>query len=220
MANIAENIQKIKSELPDDVTLVAVSKTKPNEDLMQAYDAGQRVFGENKAREMEQKHEELPKDIEWHFIGHLQRNKVKYIAPFVKLIHSLDSLRLAKEINKRANNEDRVIDCLVQLHISGEETKFGFDYDEAIEFLRSEPLKELQNIRIVGAMGMALHTDDKSVLKKQFGELKSFFDKMKKEYDHFKVLSMGMTNDYEVAVEEGSNMVRLGSSIFGPRNYK
>lgn len=217
--SITEKLQKIKDEIPDYVDLIAVSKTKPAADILEAYEAGQRMFGENKARETQGKHDELPKDIDWHFIGHLQRNKVKYIAPFVKLIHSLDSLRLAKEINKRAKKENRVIPCLIQLHISGEETKFGFDVPEAMEFLSSEPFTEMKNIEIAGSMGMALHTDDTSVLKKQFSMLRKFHEELQTQFPTAKNLSMGMTNDYRVAIDEGSNMIRLGSSIFGERNY-
>ncbi len=217
--SITENLNQIKSEIPDYVDLVAVSKTKPAGDIQEAYDAGQRLFGENKARETEDKYDELPKDIAWHFIGHLQRNKVKYIAPFVELIHSLDSPRLAKEINKRAKNEERSIKCLLQLHISGEETKFGFDREEALEFLSSEKFSNMKNIEIAGAMGMALHTDDATILRKQFTELRKFYEELKSEFPAAKHLSMGMTNDYQVAIDEGSNMIRLGSSIFGERHY-
>lgn len=218
--SITENLNKIKSEIPGYVDLIAVSKTKPAGDIQEAYSAGHRMFGENKARETENKYEELPKDIRWHFIGHLQRNKVKYIAPFVQLIHSLDSPRLAKEINKRAKSEGRTIPCLLQLHISGEETKFGFDRAEALDFLASERFTNMKNIEIAGAMGMALHTDETAVLRKQFAELRKFYEELKSEFSTAKHLSMGMTNDYQTAIDEGSNMIRLGSSIFGARHYE
>lgn len=206
-----------------DTRLIAVSKTKPNEDLLQAYEAGQRDFGENKVQELARKSEELPKDINWHMIGHLQRNKVKYLAPFVHLIHSVDSPRLAREINKQAAKNDRIIDCLLQVYIASEDTKFGFSEDELINFLSSGEFNELRNIRITGLMGMATNTADKTQIRSEFASLKRISDRISTELssDHIgmKELSMGMTSDYEIACEEGSTMVRIGSAIFGSRNY-
>lgn len=217
--SIKDNLDKIKSELPLGVTLVAVSKTKPNKDIMQAYDAGQRVFGENKVQEMVQKWQDLPKDIEWHMIGHLQRNKVKYMAEFVSLIHGVDSPRLLKEINKQAKKHDRVIPCLLQIHIAEEDTKFGLDRNELDQLINSEEFKTMENIKIVGLMGMATFTDDKKQVSKEFALLKSLFDDLKTELPDIGILSMGMSGDYQLAIKEGSNMVRIGSSIFGARNY-
>lgn len=217
--SIKDNLDKIKSELPLGVTLVAVSKTKPNKDIMQAYDAGQRVFGENKVQEMVQKWQDLPKDIEWHMIGHLQRNKVKYMAEFVSLIHGVDSPRLLKEINKQAKKHDRVIPCLLQIHIAEEDTKFGLDRNELDQLINSEEFKTMENIKIVGLMGMATFTDDKKQVSKEFALLKSSFDDLKTELPDIGILSMGMSGDYQLAIKEGSNMVRIGSSIFGARNY-
>ncbi len=217
--SIKDNLDKIKSELPLGVTLVAVSKTKPNKDIMQAYDAGQRVFGENKVQEMAQKWQDLPKDIEWHMIGHLQRNKVKYMAEFVSLIHGVDSPRLLKEINKQAKKHDRVIPCLLQIHIAEEDTKFGLDRNELDQLINSEEFKTMENIKIVGLMGMATFTDDKKQVSKEFALLKSLFDDLKTELPDIGILSMGMSGDYQLAIKEGSNMVRIGSSIFGARNY-
>ena len=217
--SIKDNLDKIKSELPLGVTLVAVSKTKPNKDIMQAYDAGQRVFGENKVQEMVQKWQDLPKDIEWHMIGHLQRNKVKYMAEFVSLIHGVDSPRLLKEINKQAKKHDRVIPCLLQIHIAEEDTKFGLDKNELDQLINSEEFKTMENIKIIGLMGMATFTDDKKQVSKEFALLKSLFDDLKTELPDIGILSMGMSGDYQLAIKEGSNMVRIGSSIFGARNY-
>ncbi|BDW94286.1 YggS family pyridoxal phosphate-dependent enzyme [Allomuricauda sp. XS_ASV26] len=217
--SIKDNLDKIKSELPLGVTLVAVSKTKPNKDIMQAYDAGQRVFGENKVQEMVQKWQDLPKDIEWHMIGHLQRNKVKYMAEFVSLIHGVDSPRLLKEIDKQAKKHDRVIPCLLQIHIAEEDTKFGLDKNELDQLINSEEFKTMENIKIVGLMGMATFTDDKKQVSKEFALLKSLFDDLKTELPDIGILSMGMSGDYQLAIKEGSNMVRIGSSIFGARNY-
>ncbi len=223
MTMIGENLNKIKSTIPQNVKLVAVSKTKPVEDIQAAYDAGQRVFGENKAQEMSAKHPQLPLDIEWHFIGHLQTNKVKYIAPFASLIHGVESLKLLKEINKQGAKNERVIDCLLQFHIAEEESKFGLDYTEASELLNSETYAQMQNIRIVGVMGMATYTDIDSQVRHEFANLKSIAARLKKEFfkesDAFKEISMGMSGDYELAMEEGSTMVRIGSAIFGSRNY-
>ncbi|MBA4744182.1 MAG: YggS family pyridoxal phosphate-dependent enzyme [Muricauda sp.] len=216
---IKDNLNKIKSELPEGVTLVAVSKTKPKEDILEAYEAGQRIFGENKVQEMVQKWEDLPKDIEWHMIGHVQRNKVKYMAEFVSLIHGVDSPRLLKEINKQAKKHDRVIPCLLQIHIAEEDTKFGLDEKELYELISSDDFKAMENIKIVGLMGMATFTDDKNQVRKEFAQLKSMFDDLKSKLDDITILSMGMSGDYKIAIEEGSNMVRIGSSIFGARNY-
>lgn len=218
---IKENLRKIKESIPKDVTLVAVSKTKPNEDLMEAYDAGQRILGENRVQELVDKAEVLPKDIEWHMIGHLQRNKVKYIAPFVNLIHGVDSVRLLKEINKQGKKNERVIDVLLQFHIATEETKFGFDFEEAKELLESSEFPELQHINIRGVMGMATFTEDKEKVRDEFRTLNNYFLVLKSHFfkfnDNFQVISMGMSNDYQIAIEEGSNMIRIGSSIFGAR---
>lgn len=217
--SIKDNLHKIKSELPEGVTLVAVSKTKPNADILEAYEAGQRVFGENKVQEMVQKWEELPKDIEWHMIGHLQRNKVKYMAEFVSLIHGVDSLKLLKEINKQAEKYGRVIPCLLQMHIAEEDTKFGLDEGELEELLHSDDFKSMKNVKIVGLMGMATFTSDEAQIRKEFAHLKSTFDGLKQKMPEIHILSMGMSGDYAIAMEEGSTMVRIGSSIFGARNY-
>ena len=216
---IKENLQSIKSQIPNNITLVAVSKTKPNEDIMEAYKAGQRIFGENKVQEMVGKWEALPKDIEWHMIGHLQRNKVKYMADFVSLIHGVDSLRLLKEIDKRAKASDRVINCLLQMHIAEEETKFGLDKDELNHLLNSNDFKSMENIRIIGLMGMATFTDNEAQIKREFQSLRKTFNEVKQFLPECDTLSMGMSGDYELAIQEGSNMVRIGSSIFGSRNY-
>lgn len=206
------------------VTLVAVSKTKPVEDIMEAYNAGQRIFGENMVQELVDKYEELPKDIEWHLIGHLQTNKVKYIAPFISMIESVDSLKLLQEINKQALKNDRVIDCLLQIYIADEETKYGLGFDEAVELLRSEEFAELKNVRIRGLMGIATNTDNEKQIKEEFYELDTFFEGIKQSFfrkaDYFDELSMGMSSDYKIAVEHGSTMVRLGSTVFGQRVIK
>lgn len=220
--SIADNINALKKEIGnEDVKLIAVSKTKPAEALQEAYDAGQRVFGENNVQELVEKEEKLPKDIEWHLIGHLQTNKVKYIAPFISLIHSVDSLKLLQEINKQAVKNKRVIDCLLQIYIADEETKFGLSFDEAIELLRSEEFQTLINVRIVGLMGIATNTENAKQLKDEFYELHTFFDGIKisffRKEDSFKELSMGMSSDYKIAIEEGSTMIRVGSLIFGQR---
>lgn len=221
--NIAENLEIIRQTVPEGVTLVAVSKTKPVEDLQAAYDAGQRVFGENHALEMRDKHQALPKDILWHFIGHLQTNKIKYIIPFVSLIHSVDSPKLLHEINKEAAKKGRRVDCLLQFHIATEETKFGLDYDEATAMLRSDDYKTMQNINIVGVMGMATNTDNMALVRSEFRNLKGIFEKLKAEFfadkQDFTQISMGMSGDYPIAIEEGSTLVRVGSAIFGARNY-
>ena len=218
---IKNNLLQIKSALPSHVTLVAVSKTKPVSDLMEAYEAGQRIFGENKIQEMTDKYEQMPKDIQWHMIGHVQTNKVKYMAPFVSLVHGVDSLKLLAEINKQAFKNNRVIDCLLQMHIAEEETKFGMDETELNELLASDDFKQLQNIKVTGLMGMATFTEDENQIKKEFSHLKSIFDtiKLKPETQNFKpsTLSMGMSGDYTIAIDCGSTMIRVGSSIFGHR---
>jgi pyridoxal phosphate enzyme (YggS family) len=216
---IQENLQNIKATLPKNVTLVAVSKTKPVEDLQEAYNAGQRIFGENRIQEMAEKYELLPKDIKWHMIGHLQSNKVKYMAHFVDLIHGVDKFSTLKEINKQAKKHDRVIHCLLQAKIAEEDSKFGLSFDEIENILASEKLKDLVNIKIVGLMGMATFTDDKQQLHKEFSSLKNLFDKLKTDNQNLKTLSMGMSGDYLIAIENGSTMIRVGSSIFGKRNY-
>ncbi len=223
MSEIVENLLRFRESVQPKAKLVAVSKTKPVEDLREAYDAGQRLFGENKVQEMAAKHEELPKDIEWHMIGHVQRNKVKYMAPFVALIHSVDSPRLLREINKQGKNNDRVINCLLQVHIADEESKFGFDTDELLEFLSQDDFKHLEHIQIRGLMGMATLTDDQEKVRSEFKNLNTLFRKIDsmdilEERHDFSELSMGMTGDYKIALDEGSTMVRIGSAIFGARN--
>jgi len=220
---VAEKIKEYLAELPEHVTLVAVSKTKPEELILEAYNVGQRVFGENKVQDLAEKYEHLPKNIIWHMIGHLQTNKVKYIAPFVSLIHAVDSFKLLKTINKEAAKNNRIIDCLFQIHIAKEETKFGLDKEELLDILNSDEYKQLKNIRIVGLMGMATNTSDMEIVKNEFAGLKSLLDELKQSHfsgeDSFKEISMGMSGDYKIAVEQGSTMVRIGSSIFGARNY-
>ncbi|MDO6517053.1 YggS family pyridoxal phosphate-dependent enzyme [Zobellia uliginosa] len=216
---IKDQLLAIKSTLPDHVTLVAVSKTKPDEDLIEAYEAGQRIFGENKVQEMVGKWERLPKDIKWHMIGHLQRNKVKYMAEFVDLVHGVDSFRLLVEINKRAEQLNRSIDCLLQIHIAEEDTKFGLDEEELNTLLKSDEYRQLKHVNVVGLMGMATFTDDETQIRREFKHLKSIFDAIQTENEQIKILSMGMSGDYKIAIEEGSTMVRIGSSIFGKRNY-
>lgn len=220
MEIIKQNLLNIQSQLPENVTLVAVSKTKPVADLMEAYNAGQRVFGENYVQELVEKHEALPKDIQWHFIGHLQSRKVKLIAPFVNLIHGVDSLKLLHEINKEAIKNNRVIDCLLQIFIAEEESKFGLDEKELTEILSSEEFKKLKNIRIIGLMGMATFTENHNQIKKEFQNLKNIFDnarQLKTTNCQLNTISMGMSGDYQLAIECGSTMVRIGSSIFGTR---
>ncbi|HZX60032.1 MAG TPA: YggS family pyridoxal phosphate-dependent enzyme [Mucilaginibacter sp.] len=206
------------------VTLIAVSKTKSEEEVMEAYHAGQRLFGENMVQELLEKYEHLPKDIEWHLIGHLQSNKVKYIAPFISMIESVDSIKLLQEIDKHAQKHNRIIDCLLQVYIADEETKYGLGFDEVIELLRSDEYKALQHIRIRGVMGIATNTDNIKQIREEFYELKTFFDGIKQSYfrkdNNFDVVSMGMSSDYKIAIEQGSNMVRLGSTIFGERVIK
>lgn len=223
--SIADNLKRYKSEVESDgVKLIAVSKTQTEDAIREAYDAGQRIFGENHVQEMVEKEEKLPKDIEWHLIGHLQTNKVKYIAPFVKLIHGVDSLKLLQEINKQALKNKRIIDCLLQVYIADEDTKFGLGYDEVIEILRSEEFQEMKNVRIIGLMGIATNTKNEKQITIEFHELKVFFDGIKASFfrkeDSFKEISTGMSADYKIAIEEGSTMVRIGSSIFGKRIIK
>ena len=216
--SIQENLKTIEATIPAHVILVAVSKTKPVEDLQEAYAAGMRDFGENKIQEMCDKYEVLPKDIRWHMIGHVQTNKVKYMAPFVHLIHGVDSLKLLKEIHKQAEKNNRVIDVLLQQFIADEETKFGLDQEE-IQQIMQEEIQHLPNVRVVGLMGMATFTEDENQIREEFRSLKSNFDSLKSIYQNISILSMGMSGDYQIAIEEGSTMVRIGSSIFGHRNY-
>ena len=220
---IKDNLEKIRATVPEGVTLVAVSKTKPVSDIQEAYEAGQRVFGENYPQEMRDKHEVLPTDIQWHFIGHLQTNKIKYIIPFVTLIHSIDTANLLEAVNKEARKHDRVVDCLLQFHIALEETKFGLDLEEARQLLDSDAFKQMENVRICGVMGMGTFTDNMDEVRKEFKHLKSIFETLKQDYfadqPQFKEISMGMSEDYPIAIEEGATMIRVGSKIFGPRNY-
>jgi pyridoxal phosphate enzyme (YggS family) len=219
---IKENLLKIQASIPKNVTLVAVSKTKPIADLQEAYDAGQRVFGENKIQEMVDKFDVLPKDIKWHMIGHLQSNKVKYMAHFVDLIHGIDKFKTLKEINKQAKKHDRVINCLLQARIAKEETKFGLSFEDIANILQSSEFKDLENIKIVGLMGMATFTDNEAQLKEEFLSLKNFFTAQQLETEStnckLQTLSMGMSGDYNLAIDHGSSMIRVGSSIFGNRN--
>lgn len=221
--SIPDNLALIRKEIPDHVKLIAVSKTKPVEVLMEAYNAGQRLFGENKAQEMTLKQPLMPKDVEWHFIGHLQTNKVKYIVPFVKMIHSVDSLKLLSEINRLAGNHKRTIDCLLQFHISDEETKFGLNTEEARQMLTSTEFLEMKNVRICGVMGMASFTENLHQVRSEFQHLKNIFMELKNQHfdveNYFVEISMGMSGDYLVAIEEGSTMIRVGSLIFGDRTY-
>jgi len=216
---VKQNLKNFIKNIPSGVTLVAVSKTKPVSDIMEAYEAGQRVFGENKIQEMVNKYDALPKDIQWHMIGHLQRNKVKYMAHFVDLIHGVDSLKTLKEIDKQAKKNNRVISCLLQAKIAREDTKFGLSFEEIETILKSEELTSLNHIRIKGLMGMASFTSDTNQVAQEFKRLKTFYDKLKASHASFSVLSMGMSGDYTLAIENGSNMIRVGSAIFGDRNY-
>lgn len=217
---IVENIQFIEKEIEGkDVTLVAVSKTKPVEMLMEAYNAGFKRFGENYVQELVDKYEQMPEDIEWHFIGHLQSNKVKYIASFVSLIHSVDSLKLLQEINKQAAKHNRVIDCLLQIYIAEEDTKSGMTEDECLEILKAETLEKLPNVRIIGLMGMTTLTEDETQIRKEFGKLRRFYQTLGTQHSILATLSMGMSGDYSIAIEEGSTMIRVGSKIFGGRVF-
>ena len=222
--SISNNINQILNQIPNKVKLVAVSKTKPIEDIQEAYNGNYKIFGENKVQELVEKYEALPKDIEWHMIGHLQSNKVKYIAPFVYLIHAVDNFKLLKTINKEALKNNRTINCLLQIHIAKEETKFGFSFDEIKQMLDSDEYKDLENINIIGVMGMATFTDDKEIVASEFQYLNDCFKELKKTYffnsPDFKELSMGMSGDYKIAIEKGSTIIRVGSSIFGERNYQ
>lgn len=219
--SIKTNLKDLLSAIPDDVMLVAVSKTKPISDLMQAYEAGQRVFGENKIQEMTMKYDIMPKDIKWHMIGHVQTNKVKHMASYVDLIHGVDNFKLLKEINKQAKKQQRIINCLLQIKIADEDTKFGLSNHDAMEIVRSDAFLELKNIKVCGLMGMASHTKDQNKIKKEFNYLKAVFDDLKSikrlHYD-LQIMSMGMSNDYKLALSCGSNMIRIGSHIFGVRN--
>ena len=223
MSKIQEEIHRIQAGLPDHVRLVAVSKFHPIEALQEAYEGGQRIFGESKVQEMTQKYEALPKDIEWHFIGHLQTNKIKYIAPYVALIHGVDSYKLLSEINKQAAKAGRIIPCLLQIHIAQEETKFGFSTDECRTMLEEGNWRQLKNVQIAGVMGMATNTEDEAQIKREFSTLSAFFQEVKETYfrevSSFKEISMGMSDDYPIAIEEGSTLIRIGSRIFGARNY-
>jgi hypothetical protein len=215
--NIADNTKKIRASIPESVELVAVSKTKSNEEIMQAYDVGQRIFGENKVQDMTAKNESLPKDIRWHMIGHVQTNKVKYMAPYVDLIHGVDSFKLLKEVNKQAAKNERIISCLLQIHIAEEATKFGLSPDECKEVVIQA--EALENITIKGLMGMATFTDNVSQIEREFKSLKELFEDLKSDNKDFDILSIGMSGDYELAIKEGSTMIRVGSKIFGERNY-
>jgi PLP dependent protein len=217
---IAENISSIKAQLPHHVTLIAVSKTKPQSSVLEAYEAGQRDFGENYVQELVDKQAALPKDIRWHFIGHLQSNKVKYIAPFVYLIHGVDSFKLLKEIDKQAKKNNRMIHCLLQMHIATEETKFGFSENELLEMLSRSEFKTLTNIEVHGMMGMASFSNNESLIQNEFQSIQSIFNTIKSQsiFPHFNTLSIGMSGDFKLAIENGSTMVRIGSSIFGIRN--
>ncbi|MBB4119699.1 hypothetical protein GGR32_002005 [Mesonia hippocampi] len=220
MNSISENIKRYLSKLPKHVQLVAVSKTKPTSEILEAYNAGQRIFGENKVQELTEKHEELPKDIEWHMIGHLQRNKVKYIAPFVSLIHAVDSLKLLKEINKQAAKNNRKITCLLQVKIAKEDSKFGLSEEDLSNILTPEEIQKLPYVNIIGLMGMATFTNNEEQVADEFASLKKIFDQQTSKFPNLKILSMGMSNDYNIAITQGSTMVRIGSAIFGNRNYK
>jgi len=219
--SIKENLITLKENIPANVKLIAVSKTNPVENILEAYDAGQRVFGENRVQEIVDKQLQLPTDIEWHFIGHLQTNKVKYIAPFVAMIHSIDSLKLLEEVNKEAVKKNRIINCLLEIYIATEESKFGLDIFEVYALLNSPEYKKMENVRICGLMGMATFTDDVKTIRREFKTLRTYFNKLQDEYfagsPSFNELSMGMSGDYKIAIEEGSSMIRIGTAIFGSR---
>ena len=217
---IKDNLENIQNTIPEHVTLIAVSKTKPQSDILEAYEAGHRHFGENKVQEMVDKFDDLPKDIKWHMIGHLQRNKVKYMAHFVHLIHGVDSLKTLKEIDKQAEKHDRVIQCLLQAKIAEEDSKFGLSFSDIESILSGEEISNFKNIAIVGLMGMATFTDDESQIEREFSSLKNAFDRLQQKHASLEILSMGMSGDYKIAIENGSTMVRIGSSIFGKRNYQ
>ncbi len=221
MGQITENIKQIRESIPTYVTLIAVSKFKPVSVIKEAYDGGQRIFGENKAQEMTEKHQLLPQDIQWHFIGHLQTNKVKYIIPYVTMIHSVDSMKLLQEINRVSEQNNRIVDCLIQFHIAAEESKFGFSFPEVEKMISGNEFQALNHIRVCGVMGMATLTDNQELIRSEFKTLKEYFLILKDRYftnqDSFKEISMGMTDDYKIAIEEGSTMIRVGSAIFGNR---
>jgi pyridoxal phosphate enzyme (YggS family) len=217
--SITKQLQFVKSQLPEHVSLVAVSKTKPNSDILEAYNAGQRIFGENKIQDMVDKHAHLPKDIQWHMIGNVQRNKVKYMASFVDLIHGIDSLKLLKEVDKQAKKHNRVIDCLIQIKIASEDSKHGISYSDSIALLESDDLATCKNIKVIGLMGMSTFTDDTNQIKSEFEALNNHFIKLKITHPNLTILSMGMSGDYPLAIACGSTMVRIGSSIFGNRIY-
>jgi pyridoxal phosphate enzyme (YggS family) len=216
--SISENISQLKREIPKEVTLIAVSKTKPVSDLMEVYNTGHLFFGENKIQEMEAKWQEMPKDIQWHMIGHVQTNKVKYMAPFVSLIHAVDSLKLLKEINKQGKKNNRTINCLLQIKIADEDSKFGIEEVAVNDILVSEEFKNFQHVKVIGLMGMATFTDNQKQISKEFQKLKKLYDTLCEKYS-FTVLSMGMSGDYQIAIDNGSTMIRVGSKIFGERNY-
>lgn len=216
---VNKNIIRIISDIPENVRLVAISKTKSAEDIMMAYETGQRVFGENKIQEMSAKHEDLPKDIKWHMVGHVQSNKIKYMAPYVDLIHGIDSLKSIKILNKEGAKNNRILNCLLQLKISKEESKFGLGEKQFKEIIYSDGYKEMKNVKIKGLMAMASNTNEKSIIRSEFVHAKKIFDEINNRDKSFKILSMGMSNDYKIAIECGSNMIRLGSLIFGERNY-
>ncbi len=224
MDNIQQKLINVKNEIPQNIRLVAVSKYHPAEAILEAYNAGQRIFGENKAQEMKAKHEVLPKDIQWHFIGHLQSNKIKYIISYVSMIEAVDTYKLLSEINQHAEKVDRIVPCLLEIHLAKEETKFGFDFQECRNFLEEEHWRELKNITIAGIMGMASNIDDENQILREFISLKKFFDELKKNFfsdnPDFKEISMGMSNDYKLAIQAGSTLVRIGTKIFGERLYK
>jgi pyridoxal phosphate enzyme (YggS family) len=219
---IGDNLIAFRTRIPDNVKVVAVSKTKPNEDILEAYQAGQRIFGENKVQDLVAKQPQLPDDIQWHYIGHLQTNKVKFLAPFVNLIHAVDSLKLLKEMNKQGLKNNRIIDCLLQFHIAKEETKFGLSIAEAEEILGSEVFQSLTNVRVTGVMGMATYTTNENQVRSEFRQLLKYFEELKSTYfgnsDYFREISMGMSGDFTIAIEEGSTMIRVGTLIFGERN--
>lgn len=218
--DIADNLRKLREEIPDSVSLIAVSKTKPVADILTAYEAGQRDFGENRIQEMADKYEEMPQDIRWHMIGHVQGNKIKYMAPFVHMVHGMDKPKRFRELDKEANKQNRVIDCLLQVHIASEDSKFGFSYEEATEFLSRDIAELYPNLRLRGLMGMATFTDDMAKVRSEFKALNQFFEAQKErgQLSYFDVLSMGMSGDFRIAIEEGSTMVRVGQAIFGARN--
>ena len=216
---VNKNILRIISDIPENVKLVAISKTKSAEDIMMAYDTGQRLFGENKIQEMSAKYEDLPKDIKWHMVGHVQSNKIKYMAPYVDLIHGIDSLKSIKILNKEGVKNNRILNCLLQLKISKEESKFGLGEKQFKEIIYSDKYKEMKNVKIKGLMAMASNTSEKSIIRSEFIHAKKIFDEINNRDKSFEILSMGMSNDYKIAIECGSNMIRLGSLIFGERNY-